>query len=308
MAQTARTPLVLGTSSEPSVWTASRIASASALNADSDLRARTRATCVSARFQESVPYRREGEEGHDALVVVVLSPEDIDVERDAGALGERLEHVRDHLGRQVADLLALELQVAAEVGARRDVEDGAREGLRTRAEEGRGQLVSGRAGDLWSERGEAGRTSSRGAKPVPYRRMPLRSPSASLNASPSAMAQSSTVWWSSTSRSPLHLSWSDILPCLASAWSICVGGGGVGREGRKRGSARGAAGRVALARERGTHVVVEADASVDLDDLLGAGEVVEREGALDLGLARLARDGRRADLLGAVRGHGGESW
>lgn len=63
-----------------------------------------------------------------------------------------------------------------------------------------------------------------------------------------------------------------------------------------------------MARSRvGTHVVVEADAGVNLDDLLGASEVVEREGALDLGLARLARDGGRADLLGAVRGHAGKS-
>lgn len=63
-------------------------------------------------------------------MVVVLAAEHVDVKRDARALRKRLEDVRNHLGREIADLLALELQVAAEVRARRDVEDGARKGLR----------------------------------------------------------------------------------------------------------------------------------------------------------------------------------
>lgn len=62
-------------------------------------------------------------------MVVVLSPEHVDVKGDARGLRERLEHVRDHLGREVADLFPLQLQVAAKVGSRGDVEDSAREGL-----------------------------------------------------------------------------------------------------------------------------------------------------------------------------------
>jgi len=80
------------------------------------------------------------------LVVVVLSPDDVDVEGDAGTLGERLEDVRDHLARQVSDLLALELQVAAEVRPRRDVQHRASERLergRTRVAKERRRRVSG---------------------------------------------------------------------------------------------------------------------------------------------------------------------
>lgn len=226
--------------------------------------------------------------------MVVLAAEDVDVERDAGALRKRLEDVRDHLAREVADLFALELQVAAEVRARRDVEDGAREGLRWAVRPTAGQRTAPpreqprEQGKL--ERGEQ-RTSSSGAKPVPYRRIPRRSPSASLNASPSAIAQSSAVWWSSIHRSPLHWSESDILPCLASAESICCG------------SCRQLLCATPAGSEGGTHVVKEANARVDVDDLLGARLMVEREGHGDVGLARLARDGRRADLVRAVRSH-----
>ena len=62
--------------------------------------------------------------------------------------------------------------------------------------------------------------SSRGAKPVPKRLTPRISPSAFLNAWPSAIAQSSAVWWSSMYRSPRHCSSRDRPPCLASACSM----------------------------------------------------------------------------------------
>ena len=110
----------------------------------------------------------ERERGRDALVVVVLSPKDVDVKRDTGALGERLEHVRDHLGRQVADLLALELQVAAEVGARRDVEDGAREGLRARRQRaGSACERAGRRPLVGARRGKTHLVEGRKASAVP---------------------------------------------------------------------------------------------------------------------------------------------
>lgn len=72
--------------------------------------------------------------GHGAsrehsLVVVVLSANDVDVQRDSGTLRERLEHVRDHLGGQVTNLFPFQLQVAAEVRTGRDVQNGSRQGL-----------------------------------------------------------------------------------------------------------------------------------------------------------------------------------
>lgn len=209
---------MLGTSPVSSRWIASRIASARALKAASDLWNKdnqydsfcTRWGC--ARGQEH--ERKRQKRGKDAPVVVVLSPKHVHVEGDARGLRERLEHVRDHLGREVANLFPLQLQVAAEVGSRGDVEDGAREGLHPIQADGISHSAQKEA-NRYRERGE--RTSSSGAKPVPYRRIPLRSPSASLNASPTASAQSSAVWWSSTSKSPLHWIWSDMRPCLARA-------------------------------------------------------------------------------------------
>lgn len=86
----ARTPFVLGTSSESSLWIASRIASASALNADSALR---------TSYISTVP-KREGtpsEQRSDVLVVVVLSSNYVDVQRDSRPLCKGLEDVGNHL-------------------------------------------------------------------------------------------------------------------------------------------------------------------------------------------------------------------
>lgn len=44
-------------------------------------------------------------------MVIVVPAKTIDVERDARSLREALEAVRQHLGAQVADLLALEAEV-----------------------------------------------------------------------------------------------------------------------------------------------------------------------------------------------------
>ena len=62
--------------------------------------------------------------------------------------------------------------------------------------------------------------SSRGARASPKRWMPVRSPSARSSAWPSAMPQSSTVWCSSTCRSPLQLRSRSSRPCVASAVSM----------------------------------------------------------------------------------------
>ena len=67
-------------------------------------------------------------------MVVVLAPDDINVECDAGCLGEALEHVGNHLCRKVSDLFSHELKVATEIRSRRNVEDRSRESLAADAE------------------------------------------------------------------------------------------------------------------------------------------------------------------------------
>jgi len=62
-------------------------------------------------------------------MVVVLAPQAIDVQGDAGALGKGLHAVGDHLAAEVADLLAAEAKVDNGVGAVREVDYGAGEGL-----------------------------------------------------------------------------------------------------------------------------------------------------------------------------------
>lgn len=62
-------------------------------------------------------------------MVVILAAKYVDVKGHSGSLGERLEDVRDHLGREISNLLPLELQVAAEIWAGGDVEHSARESL-----------------------------------------------------------------------------------------------------------------------------------------------------------------------------------
>lgn len=71
----------------------------------------------------------QGLEGALGAVVVVVAVEAVDVEGDAGALGEALEAVGDHLAAQLAEELALEANVDDAVGAVGEVDDGAREGL-----------------------------------------------------------------------------------------------------------------------------------------------------------------------------------
>lgn len=51
-------------------------------------------------------------EGTLGLVVVVVTSDNIDVHGNAGALGETLQTVGQHLGAEVANLLATQLQVA----------------------------------------------------------------------------------------------------------------------------------------------------------------------------------------------------
>lgn len=85
------TPFVLGTSLPPVLATASLIASANALNEASAL-----SPTQTSRQPKASPRRKSGGDEH---VVVVDSPDRVDVQRDAGGDGERLEDVRNHLGR-----------------------------------------------------------------------------------------------------------------------------------------------------------------------------------------------------------------
>jgi hypothetical protein len=62
-------------------------------------------------------------------VVVVLAAEAVDVQGDAGSLGEALEAVRDHLAAQAAEPLALEAKIHDAVGAIREVDYGAGQGF-----------------------------------------------------------------------------------------------------------------------------------------------------------------------------------
>lgn len=50
-------------------------------------------------------------------MVVVLAPQDVHMEGHASCDCERIEYVRDHLRREVADLFALQLQVRHAVRA-----------------------------------------------------------------------------------------------------------------------------------------------------------------------------------------------
>lgn len=62
-------------------------------------------------------------------MVVVPAAEAVDVEGEAGGLGEALEAVGHHLAAEVADPLAREAELDDAEGPVRQVDDGAREGL-----------------------------------------------------------------------------------------------------------------------------------------------------------------------------------
>ena len=62
-------------------------------------------------------------------MVIILPPQAVHMQRDPRGLRKALQAVRDHLGAEVADLLALQAQVHDAVGPVRQVDDGAAEGL-----------------------------------------------------------------------------------------------------------------------------------------------------------------------------------
>lgn len=66
-------------------------------------------------------------------MVVVVAADAVDVHRDARALREAVQAVRDHLAAQVADLLAAQAELAHAVGAVGEVDDGAGQGFVERA-------------------------------------------------------------------------------------------------------------------------------------------------------------------------------
>ena len=137
-------------------------------------RALRRGHAPAARIRLAGGAQRPAERLERGLGQVVVVPAGAaDVERRAGRPGERLERVLDELERQLADPLAAERQVD-----RRRTAGRRRRGPRSR------------------------RDSSIGTVASPKRTIPARSPSASANAAPRTSATSSTVWCSSTSRSP----------------------------------------------------------------------------------------------------------
>lgn len=72
---------------------------------------------------------RQRFEGALGAVVVVEAAQAVDVQRDAGGLGEALEAVRDHLAAQVANLLALQAELDDSEGPVRQVDHGPRQRL-----------------------------------------------------------------------------------------------------------------------------------------------------------------------------------
>ena len=79
--------------------------------------------------------------------MIVTPLKHINMQRDPRVLRPALQSVMDHLGAQLADLLAREVEAADEVGARGDVEDCAREGFVE------GSIGGAEAGDAgaWTE-------------------------------------------------------------------------------------------------------------------------------------------------------------
>lgn len=62
-------------------------------------------------------------------MMIVVTSQAVDMERDTGSHGKAVEDVRDHFAAQIPNLFALESQFGDAVGARRDVDDGTRERL-----------------------------------------------------------------------------------------------------------------------------------------------------------------------------------
>jgi hypothetical protein len=68
-------------------------------------------------------------EGTLGFVVVVVTSDNIYVHCDSGTLGETLQTMRQHLGAQIAELLAVELQVGDAEGTVGQVDDSTSEGF-----------------------------------------------------------------------------------------------------------------------------------------------------------------------------------
>jgi hypothetical protein len=55
--------------------------------------------------------------------MIVLTPQDIDMHRAPGCDSERIKDVREHLRREVTNLLALETEICHTVWPRTDIDD-----------------------------------------------------------------------------------------------------------------------------------------------------------------------------------------
>lgn len=86
-------------------------------------------------------------------VVVVIAPQAVDVQGDAGGLGKALQTVGDHFAAELAEVLALEAQVDNGVGSVGEIDDGAGEGL---VQRGVGIAEAGDAGEGTEGLGKGG--------------------------------------------------------------------------------------------------------------------------------------------------------
>jgi hypothetical protein len=62
-------------------------------------------------------------------VVIVVTVEAVNVQRDTGTLSKALQTVRNHLGAELAEPLSLQTEVNNAVGTVGEIDNGAREGL-----------------------------------------------------------------------------------------------------------------------------------------------------------------------------------
>jgi hypothetical protein len=114
-------------------------------------------------------------------MVIIFSSQHIDVKCDSSSHRKRVEHMRQHFSGQFTNLFSFESKISNAEGAARNINNGS------------GKCLGRELTDLYTRQWVLkGLTSSRGAKPVPYRLMPLTSPSAALKADPRARALSCT--------------------------------------------------------------------------------------------------------------------
>lgn len=110
-------------------------------------------------------------------VMVILTPQYINVKGDTRSNRKRVENMWYHLSGQLANLFPLQMEICDAVRTSADINNCSGECLKLQS------MIDQICGLISG-------TSSRGANPVPYRRIPRSSPSACLKAVPRAIAVS----------------------------------------------------------------------------------------------------------------------